>query len=215
MTFFKKIAHQPKRQLLLSLAAEALAVVAFGLFFAKGVTDAGGDGLESFKITFFVMSRSFYLNVPLFIGFIFPMFILLFTFIPNKNSKVYLVPAFILLACGVMVACTYPCYLLPFTEEYAEMVDKSGVHISAEAAVAAAFIILAALLTAVKAFSPAPAYSSPAADKEVKESQTQLEEDAQLEEDVRAGEKEDGERAEAEEELLQDIQEEIHSKDGE
>ena len=85
---------------MLTAMAEALAVVAFGLFFAKGVTDAGGDGIASFRITFYSMARSFYFNAPLFIGFILPMFAVLFTFIPNKNSKVYLAPAVILLACG-------------------------------------------------------------------------------------------------------------------
>lgn len=140
---------------MLTAMAEALAVVAFGLFFAKGVTDAGGDGIASFRITFYSMARSFYFNAPLFIGFILPMFAVLFTFIPNKNSKVYLAPAVILLACGIMVACTYQCYLLPFTDEYAEMVTESGTHIAPEAAVAAAFILLAAVLEAVKAFSPA------------------------------------------------------------
>lgn len=141
---------------MLTAMAEALAVVAFGLFFAKGVTDAGGDGIASFRITFYSMARSFYFNAPLFIGFILPMFAVLFTFIPDKNSKVYLAPAVILLACGIMVACTYQCYLLPFTDEYAEMVTESGTHIAPEAAVASAFILLAAVLEAVKAFSPAP-----------------------------------------------------------
>lgn len=140
---------------MLTAMAEALAVVAFGLFFAKGVTDAGGDGIASFRITFYSMAHSFYFNAPLFIGFILPMFAVLFTFIPNKNSKVYLAPAVILLACGIMVACTYQCYLLPFTDEYAEMVTESGTHIAPEAAVASAFILLAAVLEAVKAFSPA------------------------------------------------------------
>ena len=153
---------------MLTAMAEALAVVAFGLFFAKGVTDAGGDGIASFRITFYSMARSFYFNAPLFIGFILPMFAVLFTFIPNKNSKVYLAPAVILLACGIMVACTYQCYLLPFTDEYAEMVTESGTHIAPEAAVASAFILLAAVLEAVKAFSPAP-QSEQAAEAETAE----------------------------------------------
>ena len=153
---------------MLTVAAEALAVVAFGLFFAKGVTDAGGDGIASFRITFYSMARSFYFNAPLFIGFILPMFAVLFTFIPDKNSKVYLAPAVILLACGIMVACTYQCYLLPFTDEYAEMVTESGTHIAPEAAVASAFILLAAVLEAVKAFSPAP-QSEQAAEAETAE----------------------------------------------
>lgn len=153
---------------MLTAMAEALAVVAFGLFFAKGVTDAGGDGIASFRITFYSMAHSFYFNAPLFIGFILPMFAALSTFIPNKNSKVYLAPAVILLACGIMVACTYQCYLLPFTDEYAEMVTESGTHIAPEAAVASAFILLAAVLEAVKAFSPAP-QSGQAAEAETAE----------------------------------------------
>lgn len=153
---------------MLTVAAEALAVVAFGLFFAKGVTDAGGDGIASFRITFYSMAHSFYFNAPLFIGFILPMFAVLFTFIPDKNSKVYLAPAVILLACGIMVACTYQCYLLPFTDEYAEMVTESGTHIAPEAAVASALILLAAVLEAVKAFSPAP-QSGQAAEAETAE----------------------------------------------
>ena len=160
--FFKSIIHQPKRQLLLTLAAEVCAVIAFGLFFTKGVTDAGGDGIATFRITFFSMARSFYFNAPLFIGFVFPMFVVLFTFIPNRNSKVYLAPAVVLLACGIMVACTYQCYLLPFTDEYAEMVEKSGTHLSAEAAAAAALILISCACMIAKALSPAPVAAEPA-----------------------------------------------------
>ena len=163
---------------MLTAMAEALAVVAFGLFFAKGVTDAGGDGIASFRITFYSMARSFYFNAPLFIGFILPMFAVLFTFIPNKNSKVYLAPAVILLACGIMVACTYQCNLLPFTDEYAEMVTESGTHIAPEAAVAAAFILLAAVLEAVKAFSPAPQSEQAAEAETAEEERTEQSADA-------------------------------------
>ena len=53
--FFQRIIRQPKRQLLLTLAAEVLAAVALGLFFAQGVTDAGGDGIATFRITFYSM----------------------------------------------------------------------------------------------------------------------------------------------------------------
>ena len=154
--FFQRIIRQPKRQLLLTLAAEVLAVVALGLFFAQGVTDAGGDGIATFRITFYSMARSFYFNAPLFIGFIAPVFTVLFTFIPNKNSKVYLAPAVVLIACGVMIACTFECYLLPFTDEYAEMVRESGTHLAAEAALASALIFACAALEVVKAVSPAP-----------------------------------------------------------
>ena len=154
--FFQRIIRQPKRQLLLTLAAEVLAVVALGLFFAQGVTDAGGDGIATFRITFYSMARSFYFNAPLFIGFIAPVFTVLFTFIPNKNSKVYLAPAVVLIACGVMAACTFECYLLPFTDEYAEMVRESGTHLAAEAALASALIFACAALEVVKAVSPAP-----------------------------------------------------------
>lgn len=154
--FFQRIIRQPKRQLLLTLAAEVLAAVALGLFFAQGVTDAGGDGIATFRITFYSMARSFYFNAPLFIGFIAPVFTVLFTFIPNKNSKVYLAPAVVLIACGVMVACTFECYLLPFSDEYAEMVRESGTHLAAEAALASALIFACAALEVVKAVSPAP-----------------------------------------------------------
>mgnify|MGYP001862948346 FL=1 len=167
---------------MLTAMAEALAVVAFGLFFAKGVTDAGGDGIASFRITFYSMAHSFYFNAPLFIGFILPMFAVLFTFIPNKNSKVYLAPAVILLACGIMVACTYQCYLLPFTDEYAEMVTESGTHIAPEAAVASAFILLAAVLEAVKAFSPAPQYEQAAEAETAEEERAEQSADAPEEE---------------------------------
>ena len=163
---------------MLTVAAEALAVVAFGLFFAKGVTDAGGDGIASFRITFYSMAHSFYFNAPLFIGFILPVFAVLFTFIPNKNSKVYLAPAIILLACGIMVACTYQCYLLPFTDEYAGVVTESGTHIAPEAAVASAFILLAAVLEAVKAFSPAPQYEQAAEAETAEEERAEQSADA-------------------------------------
>lgn len=187
---------------MLTVAAEALAVVAFGLFFAKGVTDAGGDGIASFRITFYSMARSFYFNAPLFIGFILPMFAVLFTFIPDKNSKVYLAPAVILLACGIMVACTYQCYLLPFTDEYAEMVTESGTHIAPEAAVASAFILLAAVLEAVKAFSPAPqseqaAEAETAEEERAEQSADAPEEEVQADDAVEAAEEQTaGESAE-------------------
>ena len=164
--FFQRIIRQPKRQLLLTLAAEVLAAVALGLFFAQGVTDAGGDGIATFRITFYSMARSFYFNAPLFIGFIAPVFTVLFTFIPNKNSKVYLAPAVVLIACGVMVACTFECYLLPFTDEYAEMVRESGTHLAAEAALASALIFACAALEVVKAVSPAPEEEAEAAPAE-------------------------------------------------
>ncbi len=187
---------------MLTAMAEALAVVAFGLFFAKGVTDAGGDGIASFRITFYSMARSFYFNAPLFIGFILPMFAVLFTFIPDKNSKVYLAPAVILLACGIMVACTYQCYLLPFTDEYAEMVTESGTHIAPEAAVASAFILLAAVLEAVKAFSPAPqseqaAEAETAEEERAEQSADAPEEEVQADDAVEAAEEQTaGESAE-------------------
>lgn len=187
---------------MLTAMAEALAVVAFGLFFAKGVTDAGGDGIASFRITFYSMAHSFYFNAPLFIGFILPMFAVLFTFIPNKNSKVYLAPAVILLACGIMVACTYQCYLLPFTDEYAEMVTESGTHIAPEAAVASAFILLAAVLEAVKAFSPAPqseqaAEAETAEEERAEQSADAPEEEVQADDAVEAAEEQTaGESAE-------------------
>lgn len=187
---------------MLTAMAEALAVVAFGLFFAKGVTDAGGDGIASFRITFYSMAHSFYFNAPLFIGFILPMFAVLFTFIPDKNSKVYLAPAVILLACGIMVACTYQCYLLPFTDEYAEMVTESGTHIAPEAAVASAFILLAAVLEAVKAFSPAPqseqaAEAETAEEERAEQSADAPEEEVQADDAVEAAEEQTaGESAE-------------------
>ena len=195
---------------MLTAMAEALAVVAFGLFFAKGVTDAGGDGIASFRITFYSMARSFYFNAPLFIGFILPMFAVLFTFIPNKNSKVYLAPAVILLACGIMVACTYQCYLLPFTDEYAEMVTESGTHIAPEAAVAAAFILLAAVLEAVKAFSPAP-QSEQAAEAETAEEERAEQSADAPEEAVQV----DGAVEEAEEQTVEESAEDADRPQGE
>ena len=193
-----------------TVAAEALAVVAFGLFFAKGVTDAGGDGIASFRITFYSMAHSFYFNAPLFIGFILPMFAVLFTFIPNKNSKVYLAPAVILLACGIMVACTYQCYLLPFTDEYAEMVTESGTHIAPEAAVASAFILLAAVLEAVKAFSPAP-QSEQAAEAETAEEERAEQSADAPEEEVQA----DGAVEAAEEQTAEESAEDADRPQGE
>ena len=195
---------------MLTVAAEALAVVAFGLFFAKGVTDAGGDGIASFRITFYSMAHSFYFNAPLFIGFILPMFAVLFTFIPNKNSKVYLAPAVILLACGIMVACTYQCYLLPFTDEYAGMVTESGTHIAPEAAVASAFILLAAVLEAVKAFSPAP-QSEQAAEAETAEEERAEQSADAPEEAVQA----DGAVEEAEEQTAGESAEDADRPQGE
>lgn len=195
---------------MLTAMAEALAVVAFGLFFAKGVTDAGGDGIASFRITFYSMAHSFYFNAPLFIGFILPMFAVLFTFIPNKNSKVYLAPAVILLACGIMVACTYQCYLLPFTDEYAEMVTESGTHIAPEAAVASAFILLAAVLEAVKAFSPAP-QSEQAAEAETAEEERAEQSADAPEEEVQA----DGAVEAAEEQTAEESAEDADRPQGE
>lgn len=209
--FFQRIIRQPKRQLLLTLAAEVLAAVALGLFFAQGVTDAGGDGIATFRITFYSMARSFYFNAPLFIGFIAPVFTVLFTFIPNKNSKVYLAPAVVLIACGVMVACTFECYLLPFTDEYAEMVRESGTHLAAEAALASALIFACAALEVVKAVSPAPeeeaeeeAQAAPeeeaAEEAAVQEAPEEAPQEATAQEAAEAAPAEEGEEKSAEQE---------------
>ena len=196
--FFQRIIRQPKRQLLLTLAAEVLAVVALGLFFAQGVTDAGGDGIATFRITFYSMARSFYFNAPLFIGFIAPVFTVLFTFIPNKNSKVYLAPAVVLIACGVMVACTFECYLLPFTDEYAEMVRESGTHLAAEAALASALIFACAALEVVKAVSPAP--EEEAEEEAQAAPEEEAAEEAAAQEAAEAAPAEEGEEKSAEQE---------------
>lgn len=84
----KKVVGQPKRQLILSALAAAACVIAFGLFFAHGVSDEGGDGIESFRIAFYSMARSFYFNAPVFIGFVFPLFVGILSFIPFKNGKI-------------------------------------------------------------------------------------------------------------------------------
>lgn len=153
----KKVAGQPKRQLVLSALAAAACVIAFGLFFAHGVSDEGGDGIESFRIAFYSMARSFYFNAPVFIGFVFPLFVGILSFIPFKNGKIYLAYAVVLLACGVMVACTFLCYLLPFESDIAGMIEKSGSKTAPEAIAAACLILFSACLCLVKAFSPSGA----------------------------------------------------------
>lgn len=153
----KKVIGQPKRQLVLSALAAAACVIAFGLFFAHGVTDEGGDGIESFRIAFYSMARSFYFNAPVFIGFVFPLFVGILSFIPFKNGKIYLAYAVVLLACGVMVACTFLCYLLPFESDIAGMIEKSGSKTAPEAIAAACLILFSACLCLVKAFSPSGA----------------------------------------------------------
>lgn len=153
----KKLVGQPKRQLVLSALAAAACVIAFGLFFAHGVTDEGGDGIESFRIAFYSMARSFYFNAPVFIGFVFPLFVGILSFIPFKNGKIYLAYAVVLLACGVMVACTFLCYLLPFESDIAGMIEKSGSKTAPEAIVAACLILFSACLCLAKAFSPSGA----------------------------------------------------------
>lgn len=153
----KKLIGQPKRQLVLSALAAAACVIAFGLFFAHGVSDEGGDGIESFRIAFYSMARSFYFNAPVFIGFVFPLFVGILSFIPFKNGKIYLAYAVVLLACGVMVACTFLCYLLPFESDIAGMIEKSGSKTAPEAIAAACLILFSACLCLVKAFSPAGA----------------------------------------------------------
>ena len=153
----KKLIGQPKRQLVLSALAAAACVIAFGLFFAHGVSDEGGDGIESFRIAFYSMARSFYFNAPVFIGFVFPLFVGILSFIPFKNGKIYLAYAVVLLACGVMVACTFLCYLLPFESDIAGMIEKSGSKTAPEAIAAACLILFSACLCLAKAFSPAGA----------------------------------------------------------
>lgn len=153
----KKLVGQPKRQLVLSALAAAACVIAFGLFFAHGVRDEGGDGIESFRIAFYSMARSFYFNAPVFIGFVFPLFVGILSFIPFKNGKIYLAYAVVLLACGVMVACTFFCYLLPFESDIAGMIEKSGSKTAPEAIAAACLILFSACLCLVKAFSPSGA----------------------------------------------------------
>lgn len=155
----KKVVGQPKRQLVLSALAAAACVIAFGLFFAHGVSDEGGDGIESFRIAFYSMARSFYFNAPVFIGFVFPLFVGILSFIPFKNGKIYLAYAVVLLACGVMVACTFLCYLLPFESDIAGMIEKSGSKTAPEAIAAACLILFSACLCLAKAFSPAGAVS--------------------------------------------------------
>lgn len=155
----KKVVGQPKRQLVLSALAAAACVIAFGLFFAHGVSDEGGDGIESFRIAFYSMARSFYFNAPVFIGFVFPRFVGILSFIPFKNGKIYLAYAVVLLACGVMVACTFLCYLLPFESDIAGMIEKSGSKTAPEAIAAACLILFSACLCLAKAFSPAGAVS--------------------------------------------------------
>lgn len=155
----KKVVGQPKRQLVLSALAAAACVIAFGLFFAHGVSDEGGDGIESFRIAFYSMARSFYFNAPVFIGFVFPLFVGILSFIPFKNGKIYLAYAVVLLACGVMVACTFLCYLLPFESDIAEMIEKSGSKTAPEAIAAACLILFSACLCLAKAFSPSGAVS--------------------------------------------------------
>lgn len=153
----KKLVGQPKRQLVFSALAAAACVIAFGLFFAHGVTDEGGDGIESFRIAFYSMARSFYFNAPVFIGFVFPLFVGILSFIPFKNGKIYLAYAVVLLACGVMVACTFLCYLLPFESDIAGMIEKSGSKTAPEAIAAACLILFSACLCLAKAFSPSGA----------------------------------------------------------
>lgn len=153
----KKLVGQPKRQLVLSALAAAACVIAFGLFFAHGVTDEGGDGIESFRIAFYSMARSFYFNAPVFIGFVFPLFVGILSFIPFKNGKIYLAYAVVLLACGVMVACTFLCYLLPFESDISGMIEKSGSKTAPEAIAAACLILFSACLCLAKAFSPSGA----------------------------------------------------------
>lgn len=155
----KELVGQPKRQLVLSAFAAAACVIAFGLFFAHGVSDEGGDGIESFRIAFYSMARSFYFNAPVFIGFVFPLFVGILSFIPFKNGKFYLAYAVVLLACGVMVACTFLCYLLPFESDIAEMIEKSGSKTAPEAIAAACLILFSACLCLAKAFSPSGAVS--------------------------------------------------------
>ena len=152
-----KVVGQPMRQLVLSGHAAAACEIAVGLFFAHGVTDEGGDGIESFRIAFYSMSRSFYFNAPVFIGFVFPLFVGILSFIPFKNGKIYLAYAVVLLACGVMVACTFLCYLLPFESDIAGMIEKSGSKTAPEAIAAACLILFSACLCLAKAFSPAGA----------------------------------------------------------
>ena len=153
----KKVVGQPKRQLVLSALAATACVIAFGLFFAHGVSDDGGDGIESFRIAFYSMARSFYFNAPVFIGFVFPLFVGILSFIPFKNGKIYLAYAVVLLACGVMVACTFLCYLLPFESDIAGMIEKSGSKTAPEAIAAACLILFSACLCLAKAFSPSGA----------------------------------------------------------
>ncbi len=153
----KKLVGQPKRKLVLSALAAAACVIAFGLFFAHGVRDEGGDGIESFRIAFYSMARSFYFNAPVFIGFVFPLFVGILSFIPFKNGKIYLAYAVVLLACGVMVACTFLCYLLPFESDIAGMIEKSGSKTAPEAIAAACLILFSACLCLAKAFSPSGA----------------------------------------------------------
>lgn len=192
----KKVIGQPKRQLILSALAAAACVIAFGLFFAHGVSDEGGDGIESFRIAFYSMARSFYFNAPVFIGFVFPLFVGILSFIPFKNGKIYLAYAVVLLACGVMVACTFLCYLLPFESDIAGMIEKSGSKTAPEAIAAACLILFSACLCLVKAFSPAGAVSLTREEKAPEESADKTPEESADEALEEGGESAGDEKAE-------------------
>lgn len=143
-----------KKQAALSITAVVCAVVAFALFFVDAVTDAGGDGLEAYKIAFRASMGKMYFNAAAFIAFLLPLIGLVLTVIPCRKTKFYLLPAVLFAAAGVMMEMMFQIYQIPFNDEIRRLHVAAGERIAPAAIVAGWMSIGAAVCCGIKAFSP-------------------------------------------------------------
>lgn len=143
--------EKPTRlQIVLSVAASCFALTAFGLFFADGVGDKGGDGLPAFKIAFDVMTDGLHFNARVFFAYLIPLICGAAVIFPFKEKKVYYAAAFLLLAAGIVIFCTKELYLTKYDEELADMYRKAGVSLAVPAITAGTFSLCAAALSLLR-----------------------------------------------------------------
>lgn len=147
----KSVFEKPTRlQIVLSVAASCFALVAFGLFFADGVGDKGGDGLPAFKIAFDVMVDGLHFNARIFFAYLIPLLCAAAVIFPFKEKKVYYAAAFLLLAAGIVILCTKELYLTKYDRELADMYRKAGVSLAVPAIIAGTFSLCAAALSLLR-----------------------------------------------------------------
>ena len=134
--------------------AAAFCLCAFCMFFADGITDAGGDGKPVYLITFDLRVDGLHFNALAFFAYILPLIAALFALIPFKCRWHTLVIAVAMLYCGVVQMCLREVYFIKYSAEIASMYRAAGVVTSQYAYLAGAFSLIAALLLIAKFLLP-------------------------------------------------------------